>query len=72
MEDKIKNIKNKKADSSVSHVLIQCGFNDLKNSQSDNKVISAINPELELLKSRSPNALILIGKILPYHIRVMS
>ena len=66
MEQLVEKTRNKRADSSVSHVLIQCGFNDLKNSQSDNKVISAIKPALELLKSRFPNALILIGEVLPH------
>ena len=66
MEHLVEKIRNKRADSSVSHVLIHCGFNDLKNSQSDNKVISAIKPALELLKSRFPNALILIGEVLPH------
>ena len=47
-------------------LLLYHTFNDLKNSQSDNKVISAIKPALELLKSRFPNAMILIGEVLPH------
>ena len=66
MDQMVEKIRNKKADSSVSHVLIQCGFNDSKNSQSDNEVISAIKPAQELLKSRFPYALILIGEVLPH------
>ena len=57
MEQLVEKIRNKRADSSVSHVLIQCGFNDLKNSQSDNKVISAIKLATRVIEIQIPKCL---------------
>ena len=56
----------KQKDESVTHVLIQCGFNDLKQPNSESHVINTTKAAIELLESKFSRALLLIGEIIPH------
>ena len=58
--------RRKQKDESVTHVLIQCGFNDLKQPNSESHVINRTKAAIELLESKFPRALILVGEIIPH------
>ena len=65
-QDFIKKLKTKEENPSVTHVVVQCGFNDLKQQGSETLVINNLKLATELLRAKYPNALTLIGEIISH------
>ena len=65
-QDFIKKLKTKEENPSVTHVVVQCGFIDLKQQGPEILVINNLKLATELLRAKYPNALILIGEIIPH------
>ena len=62
----LQKISNKEIDVEITHVLIQCEFNDLKILGTESQVIQATSSSVDLLQEKFPKALILVGEVLPH------
>ena len=62
----ISKLRQKPYDNTVTHVVIQCGFNDFEDNKTVHYVKENFEKILDLIKEKYPYAKVLVGKILPH------
>ena len=66
LDDVINTLEEKRKDETVTQVVIQSGFNDLKNHKKASTVVDDMQQCIQLTRVLYPNATIPVGEILPH------